>query len=961
MLMKKTMFKRFAVIFSILLVFSNLSFLQPQIGYAQAPDDGVEVKQDEKITGENEVQEEKPSEDPSKDNTNKEKGNQDELKGENETTGKPNSAAQGTSSTNTVKTVQQAESITLSVVGDDQKGQIIAPSDVSITEEDTVLSVLKEAAADNGVSVTIRGEGSTAYVVDIDGLAEFDRGPLSGWTVKKNGSFISKSAGITDVKDGDEIEWVYTEDYTKDTGLEAVSLEVKDKNGNNVISEPNVTMFEGSNAYNLLETVTDQEGVVLEASYDEEYDSYFINTIGQATPQGSDFWGFYVNGSSAATGASSYDLESGDQIVFKVDTFESEDDGSTDGESEDETEPSNGTASEQPEENTDQPEYDLPRLIAGLVDHIKQNGVDTEWEAVGLYQTGATIPDSYLDSVIEELKENDATYNKITDLERLTLGILAAGGDPVGIAGYNLIEKIYNSDYCELGDYSCKMTRQGTNGVIFALIALDSADYEVPESANWSRDILVDRLIELQADNGGWGLVPESPTVDITAMALPALAPYQDQPEVDKAINEAVKWLSDQQEDSGGYFESFLGETSESTAQVIIGLSTIGVDPTSEKFTKKNGNLIDHLLSFQRDDGGFNHTKGEDQPANGKATEQALHALTAYQNYLNGKGSIYLFPNDSNNDGGLKPENPEDEEQEPEDPSKGDEEEQQEDESGTPETPENPSQDTETEVKPTANIDSATKTMTVAVELNDIQKLGKNETLVVTPEQSSEQLVLEIALKNDVIKTLVQQKNELKINKGDVALQLPTVVLEQFVSEGENQPIKIKLEKQESSNALGPVYDFTITVGSKEISDFNGHNVTLNLQVNPKLVEGLNPDEIKAFYFNEETNEWEVIENSFYDGSNGIVTANTTHFSTFGVFKEDHNVNQSLPTVANVSDNNDKNGKSANISGPSSQNQSPGGKELPDTATNLYNYLLLGIVLLLIGAGFYLYDRRRKA
>lgn len=59
------------------------------------------------------------------------------------------------------------------------------------------------------------------------------------------------------------------------------------------------------------------------------------------------------------------------------------------------------------------------------------------------------------------------------------MGALAAGEDPTNIEGYNLVQAIYNGN----------VTKQGLNGVAYALIALDSANFEVPSSAKWTRSI----------------------------------------------------------------------------------------------------------------------------------------------------------------------------------------------------------------------------------------------------------------------------------------------------------------------------------------------------------------------------------------------------------------------------------------------------------------------------------------
>lgn len=105
--------------------------------------------------------------------------------------------------------------VTMSIVGPKDRGTIVAASKISIKEGDTVLKVLLSGAQKNGVAVDYKGSGATAYIEGIDNYYEFDYGPKSGWTCKKNGVTIPKSAGVITVKAGDRIDWIYTEDYAE--------------------------------------------------------------------------------------------------------------------------------------------------------------------------------------------------------------------------------------------------------------------------------------------------------------------------------------------------------------------------------------------------------------------------------------------------------------------------------------------------------------------------------------------------------------------------------------------------------------------------------------------------------------------------------------------------------------------------------------------------------------------------
>jgi len=285
--------------------------------------------------------------------------------------------------------------------------------------------------------------------------------------------------------------------------------------------------------------------------------------------------------------------------------------------------------------------------------YIVQQGVSSEWEAIGLAKTNKEIPRDYSVKFMENLQDQVISKSgkgrmKITDVERLTMAAIAIGKDPTNVdgKGFNLIEKIYNAEPWSPGVDS--LTFQGNNGIIFALIALDTKNYAVPNNAKWTREKLVAELLKYQKSDGSWSLTTtttDAASFDITAMALSSLAPYGDNPVVKAAIDKSVQFLSNEQGSTGGFSEEFVGGvSSEATAQVIIGLTANKIDPRSQAFTKNGTNLIDHLLSFKDKTGGFKHT-AEDSSPNSIATEQALQALVAFDLYRQGKGALYDFSN----------------------------------------------------------------------------------------------------------------------------------------------------------------------------------------------------------------------------------------------------------------------------------------------------------------------------
>jgi hypothetical protein len=104
-----------------------------------------------------------------------------------------------------------ATTVTFSIVGSKERGTIIASSKVSYNDGDTIFDIIKNEAKKQGIVVESRGSGATAYIEGIDNIYEFDYGVKSGWVFEQNGVSLTKSIGLTKVKDGDRIECFYTE------------------------------------------------------------------------------------------------------------------------------------------------------------------------------------------------------------------------------------------------------------------------------------------------------------------------------------------------------------------------------------------------------------------------------------------------------------------------------------------------------------------------------------------------------------------------------------------------------------------------------------------------------------------------------------------------------------------------------------------------------------------------------
>ena len=262
------------------------------------------------------------------------------------------------------------------------------------------------------------------------------------------------------------------------------------------------------------------------------------------------------------------------------------------------------------------------------------NSTGGEWMVIGLARSGRTVPAGYYDNVVEYVKANaDANERlhpaKVTDNARVILALTAIGKDVTNVGGHNLLKGLDSMDYVQAQDI---------NGPIFTLIALDSHNY--PTMGDVTREKLIQVILDAQLNDGGWDLSADKADPDMTAMAIQALAPYYKTNETVKAaVDKALEALSALQRSDGG-FGSWGTVNSESCDQVIVALTALGIDPTTDSRFIKNGlTVLDALAGFYVTGGGFRHTAGGD--LDGMATEQGYYALAAYYRFVNAQNRLY--------------------------------------------------------------------------------------------------------------------------------------------------------------------------------------------------------------------------------------------------------------------------------------------------------------------------------
>lgn len=226
--------------------------------------------------------------------------------------------------------------------------------------------------------------------------------------------------------------------------------------------------------------------------------------------------------------------------------------------------------------------------------------------------------------------------NKSTENSRLIVALSAIGKDATSVGDWNLVEAYSANGF----DW---IKKQGLNGTIWALIALDSNNYATSDAT--IRQQCVDAILAAQHDDGGWALsanLTYASDPDVTGMALTALYPYREQPAVAAAVEEAFACLSAMQHDNGT-FASGGSECSESCAWVIVACTTWGINPdTDSRFIKNGNSVVDALLThYLEESDTFEHIVGAG--SNAMATDQSCYALVAYDRLLNEQPALFDY------------------------------------------------------------------------------------------------------------------------------------------------------------------------------------------------------------------------------------------------------------------------------------------------------------------------------
>lgn len=272
-----------------------------------------------------------------------------------------------------------------------------------------------------------------------------------------------------------------------------------------------------------------------------------------------------------------------------------------------------------------------------------------EWAVLGLARAGVELSDAYIQAyygkVVAYVQKNmgadgvlldpESHNPTVTDNERIILALAAIGKDPANVGGKNLLAALQNKDIMQVTNTS----DTDINGLVFGLLALNSGNYT--QDSYW----LVQAILTQQNEDGSWSSSADTKPVgdvDMTAMALQALAPYYNEggdTTVNAAVDKALQWLSAKYKNTGY-------TSAESCAQVVVALSALQLNANSDSSFVKTvdgapTSVLGDLLRYYLGEGqGFKHA-ASGMTADQKATEQALYAMAAYERYCRRTKALY--------------------------------------------------------------------------------------------------------------------------------------------------------------------------------------------------------------------------------------------------------------------------------------------------------------------------------
>ena len=228
---------------------------------------------------------------------------------------------------------------------------------------------------------------------------------------------------------------------------------------------------------------------------------------------------------------------------------------------------------------------------------------------------------SYVGSVMTAIQNGKLSRETVpTTIERVILTLTALGLDATDFCGQDLTAWLYENQ---------NWNNYVSSDLIWGLIALDSGKYT---AADGYREALIQHLTEYQKQDTGaffYSHGYNADDVDMTAMAMIALAPYKDSNATAKKMYDAGwKYIESNRDDQGNYGGKSYDPCC-TNAYVVIAKCAAGQTGMED--------TVSWMLKNCLGEKGFN-LNGE---YNGLSTYQGMMAMAAYQRAKAGKAGLF--------------------------------------------------------------------------------------------------------------------------------------------------------------------------------------------------------------------------------------------------------------------------------------------------------------------------------
>ena len=291
---------------------------------------------------------------------------------------------------------------------------------------------------------------------------------------------------------------------------------------------------------------------------------------------------------------------------------------------------------------------DMEQLVSKTISRYRtQANDDWEYMNIGFYDKKLNNMDTK--TIAERIALLDSTTNvAMTNLDRKIMTLTACGidcsklskynnGEPFVDAKGNKIDDLVSVLYNYTGGYTI-------NGPIFALNALDMGNYTIPENAVWTREKLLETILNHVYLSDGLGL-------DMVTMLMQSIAPYQDDPVYGERVT-AKLWEGFEivqknfgEDPFGNPFGVQWKDvyTSEGAAQIVCAFSAMGVDVHSDvRLNNGKDSVLTSFLNYADFKGGY-FAHDTTTPKNAMATYQGTYATQWYLGFLNNGGAGHPY------------------------------------------------------------------------------------------------------------------------------------------------------------------------------------------------------------------------------------------------------------------------------------------------------------------------------